>query len=122
MNKKEIAASFLKLAASGKVKEAYEQFVHSEFRHHNVWFKGDRESLLLAMEENAVQFPHKEFEILRSIEDGELVAVHGRVRLTPKGSWIALIHIFRFSENKIAEEWEVAQESPVDSPNSNGMF
>ena len=29
-----------------------------------------------------------------------LVAVHGRVRLTPSRPWIALIHIFRFQDNQ----------------------
>jgi predicted SnoaL-like aldol condensation-catalyzing enzyme len=53
MNKKEIATSFLTLASSGNVAEAYEKYVHPQFRHHNVYFKGGRESLQKAMEENA---------------------------------------------------------------------
>lgn len=122
MSNKDIATLFLEYAASGRVNEAYEQFVHKGFRHHNAYFKGDRESLLSAMEESTAQFPKKKLEILRTLEDGEFVAVHGKVKLTQEGPWIALIHIFRFSENKIIEEWEVAQESPAESPNANGMF
>lgn len=59
---KEIAISFLSLASSGKVHEAYEKYVHPHFRHHNPYFKGDRESLLKGMEESAVRFPQKRFE------------------------------------------------------------
>ncbi len=55
------------------------------------------------MEENAATFPQKEFEAVRALEDGDLVAVHGRVRLTPSRPWIALIHIFRFQDNQIIE-------------------
>ena len=51
-----------------------------------------------------------------------LVAVHGRVRLTPSRPWIALIHIFRFQDNQIIEEWEAGQEVPQDSPNQHGAF
>ena len=122
MNKKDSAISFLRLASSGKVREAYETYVHPDFRHHNPYFPGDRASLLAGMEENAVTFPQKEFEAVRALEDGDLVAVHGRVRLTPSSPWMALMHIFRFQDNQIIEEWEVGQEVPQDSPNKNGGF
>lgn len=122
MDKKEIASSFLRLAASGKVREAYEKYVHPQFRHHNPYFKGDRESLLVGMEQSAVQFPNKAFEVLRTLEDGNLVAIHGKIRLKPDMPEISLIHIFRFDRNLIIEEWEAAQEAPKESPNKNGVF
>ena len=122
MNHKERAISFLRLASSGNVREAYEKYVHPDFRHHNPYFPGDRASLLAGMEESAVKFPKKEFEAVRALEDGDLVAVHGRVRLTPTRPWIALIHIFRFKDNQIIEEWEAGQEVPKESPNENGVF
>ncbi len=122
MNNKESAISFLRLASSGNVREAYETYVHPDFRHHNPYFPGDRASLLATMEENAATFPQKEYEAVRALEDGDLVAVHGRVRLTPSRPWIALIHIFRFQDNQIIEEWEAGQEVPQDSPNENGVF
>ena len=122
MNNKERAISFLSLASSGNAGEAYETYVHADFRHHNPYFPGDRAALLAGMEESAVQFPKKEFEAVRALEDGDLVAVHGRVRLTPSSPWIALIHIFRFQDNLIIEEWEASQEVPKDSLNENGVF
>ena len=122
MNNKEMAISFLRLASSGNVREAYEQYVHPQFRHHNPYVPGDRASLLAAMKENAATFPQKDFEAVRTLEDRDLVAVHGRVRLTPSSPWIALIHIFRFQDNQIIEEWEAGQEVPQDSPNQHGAF
>ena len=122
MSNKERAISFLRLASSGNVREAYDTYVHPQFRHHNPYFPGDRASLLAAMEENAATFPQKEFEAVRALEDGDLVAVHGRVRLTPSRPWIALIHIFRFQDNQIIEECEAGQEVPKESPNENGVF
>ena len=122
MNKKETAISFLRLASSGNVREAYDTYIHPDFRHHNPYFPGDRASLLAGMEENAVTFPQKEYEALRALEDGDLVAVHGQIRLTPSSSWMAVVHIFRFQGNQIIEEWEVGQEVPQDSPNMNGAF
>ena len=122
MNHKERAISFLRLASSGNVREAYERYVHQDFRHHNPYVPGDRASLLAGMEENAATFPQKDFEALRALEDGDLVAVHGRVRLKPSSPWIVLIHIYRFQDNQIIEEWEAGQEVPQDSPNQNGAF
>ncbi len=122
VNKKDSAISFLRMASSGNVHEAYEKYVHPAFRHHNPYFPGDRASLLTAMEESAVRFPDKELEVVRALEDGDLVALHGRVRITPSSPWIALIHIFRFEGDQIIEEWEVGQEVPEDSPNKNGIF
>jgi predicted SnoaL-like aldol condensation-catalyzing enzyme len=122
MNKKDMAILFLRLASSGNVREAYNTYIHPQFRHHNPYFPGDRASLLAGMEENAVNFPQKEYEAVRALEDRDLVAVHGRVRLTPSSPWMALIHIFRFEDNQIIEEWEAGQEVPKDSPNQNGVF
>jgi predicted SnoaL-like aldol condensation-catalyzing enzyme len=119
---REIAVSFLSLASSGNVRQAYEKYIHPDFRHHNPYFKGDRESLMKGMEESAAQFPHKRFEAIRTLVDGNLVAVQGRVQLNPDMPWIALIHIFRFEGDLIIEEWEAAQEVPEESPNENGVF
>ena len=122
MNKKEIVTAFLTLATSGKVREAYEKYIHPDFRHHNPYFKGDRESLLVGMEESGKEFPNKTYETVRALEDGDLVAVHGRVRLDPNMPEIALMHIFKFKDNLIIDEWEAAQEVSKECPNENGVF
>ncbi len=121
-SRKEIAVSFLKLAASGKAREAFSRFVHPRFMHHNPYFKGDRDSLLAAMEESAVEFPKRVFEVARTVEEGELVVVHARVFLKPEMPEFTLMHILRFEGDLIIEEWEAAQEVPSESPNENGMF
>ena len=123
MTKKEIATSFLKLASSGSVREAYEKYVHPDFKHHNAYFKGDRESLLVAMEEAVAKNPNKSIEVVRTLEDGALVATHSRVvRSAQNAPDIAVVHIFRFKNDKIIEEWEAGMEVPKDSPNANGVF
>lgn len=121
MTKKDIANSFLKLASSGKAREAFEKYVHRDFRHHLAFFKGDRESFLNAMEENAREFPNKKYQTLRALEDGNLVAIHGKVTLSPDSQW-SVIHIFRFEDDKIIESWEASQELFKDMPNENGIF
>lgn len=122
MTNKEIAIAFLTAAATGDVRQAYERFVHADFRHHNPYFPGTRSALLTGMEESAVTFPHKVFTVLRALEDGDLVAVHGKIRLQADMPEIALIHILRFRDGLIIEEWEATQQPPEDCPNENGIF
>jgi predicted SnoaL-like aldol condensation-catalyzing enzyme len=122
MTHAEIAISFLQAATTGNVREAYERYVHPDFTHHNPYFPGDREALLKGMEESGQQFPHKEYHVLRTLEDGDLVAVHGRIRLAPGTPEFALVHILRFQNDKIIEEWEAGQQVPDDCPNKNGVF
>jgi predicted SnoaL-like aldol condensation-catalyzing enzyme len=116
------AMDFLRLAASGSVPEAYHKHVAAGFRHHNPYFRGDAESLAAGMEENASEFPGKKLEILRAVEEGELVAVHSRVRMKPGDPGTAVVHIFRFKANLIAELWDIGQPVPENSPNEHGMF
>ncbi|MCL6523930.1 MAG: nuclear transport factor 2 family protein [Thermoflavifilum sp.] len=120
-SRKFIAATFLQMASSGKIVEAFAQYVHPHFTHHNPYFKGDRESFLQAMIENSRQFPNKSYQALRILEDSDLVAIHGKVILAPELEW-SVIHIFRFEGEYIIESWEASQQVIKDSPNVNGIF
>jgi predicted SnoaL-like aldol condensation-catalyzing enzyme len=77
---KEAAMDFLRLASSGKVHEAFQLYIGQDFKHHNPYFKGDRRSLMTAMEENAQKNPDKIFDVKRALQDSDLVAVHSHVR------------------------------------------
>jgi predicted SnoaL-like aldol condensation-catalyzing enzyme len=119
---KDTAVSFLRLVGSGKVRDAYDRFVAANFRHHNGFFRGDRESLMKAMEENAGKNPEKVLDVKRTLEDGNYVAVHSHIRQHPQDRGGAAVHIFRFENDRIAELWDVGQAIPPDSPNQHGMF
>jgi predicted SnoaL-like aldol condensation-catalyzing enzyme len=121
-SKKEIAQDFLRLAAKGHSREAFRLYVGQGFKHHNVYFKGDGDTLMTAMEEAAKKNPDKIFEVQRVLQDGDLVAVHSRVRQKPDDLGAAVIHIFRFDSDKIVELWDFGQAVPEDIVNENGMF
>src|SRR5690554_4145601 len=123
MTKKEIAKDFLNLASSGQPREAFELYVGEDFKHHNAYYKGDRHTLMVAMEESHKETPNKVFEMQRALEDGNLVAVHSRVQQEGEKGWEgAVIHIFRFDKNKIVELWDFGQGVPENMINENGMF
>lgn len=122
MDNAEIATTFLRMCAGGEVREAYERFVAGRFVHHNAWFPGDRESLLLAMEESAAAEPNKSFEVKQVIDGGDRVAVLSHLRRAGAELEYAVVHIARFEGGKIVELWDLGQEIPKDSPNALGMF
>ena len=121
-NNKNAAITFLQLAASGKVNDAYDQFVGQGFRHHNAFFEGSAESLKMGMKENALQNPNKVFEMKRAIAEGDLVVTHSHVKQKPDALGAAVVHIFRFENGKIIELWDLGQPIPETSPNQYGMF
>lgn len=122
MGNKEVAIEFLRLASAGRVDEAYVQYVAPGFRHHNAYFRGDAASLRAGMAENAAQFPDKTCEVKQALEDGARVATLSHVRLKPGDRGIAVAHIFRFEDGRIAELWDLGQPVPEEIVNENGMF
>ena len=119
---RDAAISFLKMASSGDVREAYSKFVGPGFRHHNPFFEGSAETLMKAMEENARDNPGKTLDVKRAIAEDDLVAVHSYVRLRADQPGAAVVHLFRFEDGRIVELWDVGQGVPEDSPNQFGMF
>ena len=119
---KTMAIEFLTLIAAGKIAEAFAHHVGTGFRHHNPSCAGDASSLQEAMAQNASQYPDKIFEIQRALEDGSEVAVFSRVRQHRDDLGVAVVHIFRFENNRIVELWDIGQPVPKESINQNGMF
>lgn len=122
MTKKEIAKNFLKLAASGHSHEGFKLYVTVNFKHHNAHFKGDAETLMLAMEESARKNPNKIFTIHHILEDKNTVAVHSHLKQNSEDAGFAVVHILKFENDKIIELWDLGQPVPKDSINENGMF
>jgi len=67
-NRKQIATSFLKLAASGQLDEAY-RHVSPDFRHHNPYFAGDAESLKARKAQTANQIPNTTLHVQHTFAD-----------------------------------------------------
>jgi predicted SnoaL-like aldol condensation-catalyzing enzyme len=119
---KNSALAFLRLVGSGKVRDAYDRHVGSRFRHHNAYFRGDRESLLRGMEQNASKNPDKAIDVKLALQDGDYVAVHSHIRQHAQDRGVAVVHLFRFEDGRIVELWDVGQAIPPSSPNEHGMF
>ena len=119
---KEIAVSFLRLAATGRAQDAFSRHVAGNFLHHNPFFDEHASALMAGMDENARRNPEHHFEVQRALEDGDFVAVHSHIRQKPGDRGMAVVHIFRFEGNRIAELWDIGQPVPAETVNALGMF
>lgn len=120
MSNKDKAISFLKMAGTGDVQNAYDKYIAPNFIHHNQYFKGDRQSLLNAMAEAHKTMPNKVIDVKHVYEDGNTVITHSYV--AKEGMDIAVVHIFRFEGDKVVELWDLGQMIEKNIPNENGAF
>lgn len=104
------------------MREAYKKHVAEGFRHHNPFFAGTAAALMEAMEQNAVKNPNKVLEIKSALQEGDRVAIFSHVRQNPDDRGGAVVHIFRFENDRIVEFWDIGQAIPEKSGNTNGMF
>lgn len=121
-NLKKAAIHFLQLTSSGNVNEAFYLYVSPEFRHHNMHFKGDADSLKAAMHESSAYLPEKKLEVRFAVAEENMVAVYSKVTISPGADSVALVHFFRFHNDKIIELWDLAQAPPDEIINENGLF
>ncbi len=121
-NHKQTAVQFLKLVVAGHIDEAYQKYVDMKGKHHNPFFPAGFPALQKAMKENHTQFPNKQITVKNVLADGDLVAVHSELALSPGGDRMVVVHLQRFQEDKIVELWDCGQTVPADTPNKDGAF
>src|SRR5674536_342693 len=62
--------------------------------------------------------------IVRNVlADGDLVAVHTQLSSSnPNNGGLRQVHLFRFSDDKIVEYWDITQQVLENAPNAAGAF
>jgi predicted SnoaL-like aldol condensation-catalyzing enzyme len=104
------------------VRDAFEHHVAPNFRHHNPFFRGDAASLMAAMEQNAAASPGKVLDVRHALQEGDRVAVFSSIRQKPSDARAAVVHLFRFEGNRIAELWDIGQAAPSNPVNEHPML
>jgi predicted SnoaL-like aldol condensation-catalyzing enzyme len=120
-DRKAVAAEFLRLAREGRRAEA-ERLVTPGARHHNPYFAAGMPALLEATESAARSAPERTMEVKHVVGEGDYVVIHSRVHHRPGDAEVAVVHLFRFEGDRIAELWDVGQPVPPDVVNTDGMF
>ncbi len=119
---KQNAISFYKTAYEGEPRKAVEQYVGDEYIQHNPLVGDGKEPFIIYFERMAKEYPEKSIVFVRSIAEGNLVALHTH-QIWPGEVEYVTMDFFRFDENgKIVEHWDSMQEIPKKSENGNTMY
>jgi len=120
-NKKN-AIAFYQMAYDSQPRQAVEQYVGDEYIQHNPLVGNGKEPFITYFERMAAEYPEKSIEFVRSIAEGDLVALHTH-QTWPGDVEYVTMDFFRFDENgKIVEHWDSMQEIPDKSENGNTMY
>jgi len=120
-NKKN-AIAFYKMAYEGNPKVAVEKYVGSEYIQHNPLVADGPQPFINYFERMQKEYPAKTIEFVRSVAEGDLVALHTHQNWPDNDQYVTM-DFFRFDVNgKIVEHWDSIQQIPKDSANLNKMF
>ena len=119
---KQYAIAFYKTAFQGNPRKAVELYVGKEYIQHNPLVGDGKEPFIAYFERMAKEYPEKIIEFVRSVAEGDLVALHTH-QIWPGGDEYVTMDFFRFDkEGKIVEHWDAMQEIPLRSENDNTMY
>ncbi|TDT43848.1 putative SnoaL-like aldol condensation-catalyzing enzyme [Maribacter spongiicola] len=119
---KENAIAFYKTAYLGQPKLAIEKYVGNEYIQHNPAVANGIQGFIDYFERMQKEYPQKSIEFVRSIAEGDLVALHTHQTWPGNDQYITM-DFFRFDDNgKICEHWDSIQQIPGKSENSNTMY
>ena len=120
-NKKAVV-EFYDLAINKKDFDAASKFIGPRYVQHNPRAADGPEGLKAFLALLREKFPDYHSEIKRVFADGDYVIVHVHNVPTPGSRGAAIIDIFKLENGKVVEHWDVRQEIPEQSANSNTMF
>jgi len=121
---KTIVLAFYKLAMQDfKPAEAFAKYVAPGFIEHSADSPGGTaQSTVSFLEDLIKKMPDPKWKIVRSVAEGDLVFLHVRVTPAPNAPAIAVAEIFRVSNGKLVEHWDVIQHAPEHPVNPRSMF
>ena len=118
----ERAIAFYKMAYLGDPRTAVAQFVGDTYIQHNPLVGDGPAAFIEYFEKMSRDYPGKSIEFVRSVAEGDLVALHTH-QIWPEGDEYVTMDFFRFDANgKIVEHWDSVQEIPAESVNGNPMY
>ncbi len=116
------AIAFYRTAYEGQPRKAVEQYVGEDYIQHNPDVEDGPEGFIRYFERMQQEYPEKSIRFLRTIAEGDLVALHTH-QTWPGDDQYVTMDFFRFDDDgKIVEHWDAIQQVPASAKNDNGMF
>ena len=119
---KENAIAFYRMAYEGSPGKAIELYVGTEYIQHNPDVEDGLDGFIKYFSRMQDEYPDKSIEFVRSVAEGDLVALHTH-QVWPGNEEYITMDFFRFNEDgKIVEHWDSIQKIPDTSANNNTMY
>jgi len=116
------AIAFYEMAFLGQPREAAEKYLGDEYIQHNPLVGDGKDAFVGYFERMAAEYPGKTIEFVRSVSEGDLVALHTH-QTWPDGNEYVTMDFLRFDERgRIVKHWDTIQEIPDSSANGNPMY
>ena len=120
---KQIVRDFYELAFNRhKPTEAAKKYIGGTYTQHNPHVPDGAPAFYSYFEGFFKKNPQTRVDIKRVVAEGDLVVLHLHFTTGPTDRGSAIIDIFRVENGKIVEHWDVIQEVPAQSANTNTMF
>lgn len=122
-NKRNVVAFFTRALNAKEPESAAAEYLGASYIQHNPGAADGAAAFTALVRELNGQFPELLLDVKRVIAEGDLVAVHSHLTLTPGDRGDAVVDLFRLDrDGRIVEHWDVVQPVPEASANGNGMF
>ncbi len=119
---KRVVVDYYETAFAGDPEKAVVDHFGPHYVQHNPQAQDGPEAFIGFVHWLRAENPELRLEIKRVIADGDLVATHSHLILTPGQPGRALADFFRLEDGKVVEHWDVIQDVPTESVNDNSMF
>ena len=119
---KRVVVDYYQTAFDGNPEKAVADHFGDRYIQHNPDAENGPEAFIGFVHWLRGEFPHLHLEIKRVIAENDMVVTHSHLVLNPGQPGRALADFFRLEEGKVVEHWDVIQDIPATSANSNTMF
>jgi predicted SnoaL-like aldol condensation-catalyzing enzyme len=119
---KKAAIGLYEAAINRKDYDAAVKFLGPQYKQHNPTAADGPEGLKAFIDFLKAKFPKQHGEIKQVIAEGDKVVLHVHSTREDGTPGRAIVDIFRVANGKVVEHWDVIQDIPEKSTNTNTMF
>lgn len=119
---KAVVVDYYETAFGGDPEKAVADHFGDRYIQHNPQAENGPEAFIGFVHWLRGEYPQLQLDIKRVIAEGDMVVTHSHLILTPGQPGRALADFFRLDTGKVVEHWDVIQDIPETSANSNTMF
>jgi predicted SnoaL-like aldol condensation-catalyzing enzyme len=113
-NRELVLDFYIQALVRKQVRAGFEKYVRSDFIEHKPDIQGgSRENVIRFLEAMVVEMPGAEWNVRRTVADGDFVALHVSFRPAPGAPEYAIADFFRLENCMIVEHWDVVAPPPA---------